>query len=55
MDFKEKIIYILIGLLALSNILWCVDRMYTTKKSYDYNYSATNENRNTNCNAEGGE
>ena len=55
MDFKEKIIYILIGLLVFSNILWCVDRMYTTKKSYDYNYSTTNENKNINDNAKGDE
>lgn len=55
MDFKEKMIYILIALLVFSNILWCIDRMYFTYKSYDYDYSVTNENKNLNDNVKGDE
>ena len=55
MDFKEKMIYILIALLVFSNILCCIDRMYTTYKSYEYDYSITNENKNVNKNVKGDE
>lgn len=55
MDFKEKMIYILVGLLILSNLLWFIDRLYVTHESYNYDYSITNENKNINSDMKGGE
>lgn len=55
MDFKEKMIYILIALLVFSNILWCIDRMYTTHESYNYDCSISNENSNINTHEKEGE
>ena len=50
MDFKEKIIYILVALLIVTNGLWCVYNIYFAHELYNYdcNYTNTNENKNAN-------
>ena len=50
MDFKEKMIYILVALLIATNGLWCVYNIYFAHELYNYdcNYTNTNENKNTN-------